>query len=170
MTNPTTVSIARALTLISRTKGKVSELTTRAKGLSSWIEGQELPFQFEEVNAQRLAAVEELLALKTAVAKANACTTLEWKGTSLTIAEALFRLSELKGELSFVSGLTLRQGVSRQRLDWCDERTEIEKITYVAVMTEPERVACVEALREDIDALQEAVNEANYRKKVKLPR
>jgi len=163
------ITIARALREVKKLKGRVSELTLRLQSTTSWKKEKAPDFTFAAVQEQRTVAVNELMKLKTAICVANATNALTFEGRSMTLAEAILQMGELKSDLSLVSSLNLKRGEeSEHGYDDLTGRSVIQKITYESVMSEPERVEKVEALRKRIETLNDALEEANHATRVAL--
>lgn len=161
----TRISIAKALRIRKALKGEIADLTRRATGCVAWVEGKRKDFEFSAVDAARKAKVENLVMLETAIARSNAVSTATWQGHDVTLAELIRRQVELKGELTFVAGLTLQHGPQRVATGEYDERRHQVYATEVwgSAHTEPERVTLLADLRAQCESLNETLEEANHR-------
>lgn len=159
------ISIAKALRLRKTIKGEIADLTRRAMGCVAWVEGKHRDFEFNAVDAQRKAKVENLVMLETAIARSNAVNTATWQGQDVTLAELIRRQVELKGELTFVAGLSLQHGPQRVATGEYDDRRHpvYTTETWASAYTEPERVKLLEELRAQCELLNETLEEANHR-------
>lgn len=158
------LTIARALRSAKKLAGVIAERQSRLKAAASWREGQPTAFNFADTLAEHDAAVDELVCLRSRMALANASTTLEHHGRELTLAEAIRRTEELKGRAALFAALTLTAGERREVVEY-DERGRpvYETVRQVAVWTEAERAARVEAIRAELEELVDAIEEANHR-------
>jgi len=162
-------TISQGLRRIKKLKGRMAELSQRAATSVSYDVKKAPAFRFNDVCQQIAGVREELVTLEGAVAAANATNTVAFDGRDVTLAEAIRRLQECKAEISFVSGLRLREGVVEEGVDYVyDEHLSRhaqrpKEVTYQTDLKEPERVAQIEALRERFDRLNDAVETANHR-------
>jgi hypothetical protein len=168
-TNTTVRTIAQGLRRAKQLKGLVAQITTRLQSITCWLEGNEPEFKFAEEMEKRRAYVDELVALKAAIARANAMNSVTFREQGLTLAAAVIRMGELKGEVVLYESFQLRRG-SEQRLDRDFEtgRAIPREVRWSSALTEVERAAKLEALREECTELNELLEEANHR--VKLAR
>lgn len=166
----TRISIAKALRIRKALKGEIADLTRRAMGCVAWVEGKHKDFEFSAVDAARKAKVENLVLLETAIARSNAVSTATWQGREGPLAELIRRQVELKGELTFVAGLSLQHGPQRVATgEYDDRRHQVYTTeTWSSAYTEPERVKLLEELRAQCEALNETLEEANHRTLVEV--
>ncbi len=167
---PAFVSVSKALRLRKALKGEIADLTRRAEGCVSWIEGKAQDFVFSVVNDGRKAKVQELLRLEAALAKANVSATLPWQGREISLAEAIRTLAELKSEVTFVARLQLQRGPQKVATGEQDAnfRPVYVTVQWTSAYSEPERVAQLAELRAQCEAMNEALEEANHRTMVAL--
>lgn len=163
-----TLTIAQSLRRIKKSKGKMAELTARAAGVVSYEAGKPPNFDFRKLRGDIACVREELVTLEAAVARANATTSIEVDGSRMTIAEAIRRLQELKAEMAWLPLLALRCGVEKSYddIDY-DPNTgrqmrKLREVVYASALTEPERVAEIETLRDRFERINDAVERANH--------
>lgn len=171
MTSTTTrVSIAKALRLRKQLKGQIADLARRAQGCVAVADGKAADFDFAAVNAERKAKIDRLVRLETAIARANAATTVVWQNREMPLTEVIRRQEELKGEITFVAGLTLQNGPVRSHTGEYDERRQpvYTTVQWKSAYTEPERVALLAELRAECEGLNELLEEANHRTTVEV--
>jgi len=166
-------TISQGLRHIKRLKGRMGELSVRASASVSYEAGKKPPFDFNATREEVGKVREELVRLEAAVARANATTDIRDGDRTLSLAEAIRRLQEIKAEIAWLSGLTLRQGTERAFEDaWNDEFHRLvrrpQEVTYESCLTEPQRVEQVDALRNRFEALNDAVEAANHRTEIQL--
>jgi hypothetical protein len=171
-TTPAT-TISQGLRQIKRLKGRMAELTARAAASVSYEAGKKPPFEFGNTRADLDKVREQLVRLEAAVARANATTDIQHDGRTMSLAEAIRRLQENKAEIAWLAGLTLRQGTERTPVNEWDDETHrpvrrLHEVTYETCLTEPERVAQIDALRNRFEALNDAVEAANHRTPIQL--
>ncbi len=172
-TSTPAITISQGLRHIKRLKGRMGELSARASASVSYEAGKKPPFDFNATREEVGKVREELVRLEAAVARANATTDIRDGDRTMSLAEAIRRLQEIKAEIAWLSGLTLRQGTERAFEDaWNDEFHRLvrrpQEVTYESCLTEPQRVEQVDALRNRFEALNDAVEAANHRTEIQL--
>lgn len=160
-----TLTIARALREVKKLKGEIATLTQRLVGSSTWLETRKPDFEFGATLTERDAKVARLVALKAAIGRANSAAKVEHRGVSLSLAESILRLDELKGRKSLFAGLQLRRETERQHTGDYDAngRPVYEVVAWQSVWSEPERAQKLEEIQTEIDELNEALEECNHR-------
>jgi len=163
----TSLTVSQALRRVKKCKGRMAELTQRAAGVVSYEAGKKPDFDFKVLRGEVASVREELVTLEAAVAKANALATVSFEGRHVTVAEAIRRLQELKAEMAWVSNLHLRSGTERQgEAEWDEELgrsvRRSREVTYVSELSEPGRVAELDALRDRFERLNDAVERQNH--------
>lgn len=157
------LTVARGLRTAKKLAGQVAELQSRLRGASSWRESQPPAFDFAATLEAHDAAVDELVTLRSRIARANALTTLEHRGRELTVAEAIRRADELKGRIQLFTSLDLSAGERREANDYDDRgRPVYETVRQVAVWTLAERAAKVDEVRAELEELVDAIEETNH--------
>jgi hypothetical protein len=161
------LTISQSLRRIKRVKGKIAEYKTRAVQSVSHVKDKKPTFDFKAVREQLAAAKEELIGLESAVAVANAARTVTFEGREMRLAEAIRRLQELKDEMSWLPQLNLREGVERtSEFEWDESKgvqvRVVREITHVSHLSEVERVAELDMLRDRFEALNGLVESANH--------
>ncbi len=166
--NMAAITVAKALRQGKQLKGTIATLRARLGTTTSWVEGKPSAFKFEETLAAHDKAVEELTKLKAAIAASNATTEVEHRGRTMSVAEAIHRMSELKGRLDMYQGFQLRSGKERGDLTSYDahNRPVYEPVEWKSALSEPERAAKLDEIRKELEELNEALEEANHRTKV----
>ena len=175
-TSPATAprTISQGLRRVKQLKGLLREHETRASESVSYAAGKQPKFGFKAEREARTKAQSELIRIESAIAVANAKTRIDADGrTQMPLAEAIRRLQEIKGDITFLSGLTLRDGTEEEAShEWDDgagrnvRRTK--QVTYVSELSVVNRVAEVQALRERFEALNDAVEAANHRTQIEI--
>ncbi len=164
------ISIAKALRTRKQLKGQISDLSKRATGCATWIEGASRDFDFTIVDLDRKAKIDELVRLETAIAVANATATVTWQGRAMPLTEVIRRQEELKGEIVYVTSLSTRRGPERQHTGEysADRQPVMVTVNWCSAYSEPERVLHLASLRAQCEELNELLEEANHRNTVAL--
>lgn len=158
------ITISRALRQMKKLKGEISRLSSRLSSCVSWKNGETADFQFDTVLSERDAKVRELTALRARVAAANATAAVRVGDETVVLIEAIIRRDEIKGRLVLFEGLSARRGSEQVHLGY-DEvgRASYKEVRWESAFTEPERVAKLDAMRTEIDELNELIETANHR-------
>jgi predicted metal-dependent hydrolase len=162
------LTIAQALRRIKKLKGRMGELTTRAAASVSYQSDQKPAFDFAATRTEVETTREVLIVIEAAVAKANALATVNFDSRAMTLAEAIRRLQEFKAEMAWLGGLTLRSGIERRREPDYDQETGRTKVTVVTItftsdLSEVQRAAELDKLRDRFERLNDLVEAANHR-------
>ena len=151
---PYTMKITKALKLKNQLAGDVAELKNRLAAQNS--RASTVPFDYDanEVLTALRAKVDELVAVKSAIAVAN-----------VAIYPRIFRLAELKGLVTSIKVLDTRQGVFREGGGFALSAVEVE---YVAQLKKSAVDALVVELEAEISAIQDELDEFNQSQSVPL--
>jgi hypothetical protein len=169
-----TQTIAQTLRTVKRLKGKLGELSQRASSSVSHEAGKQPHFEFDATRKELENIREELVLSEAAVAEANATTRITFEGRTMTLAEAIRRLQEIKSEIAWVTGLNLHEGTEHVQagFDWDEmshRRTpQTREVTYVTHLKETDRADQIDALRNRFERLNDAVETANHRTTVPI--
>lgn len=164
----TKITIAQALRRVKKLKGQIAEHTLRAAQSVSYEKGKTPAFRFEtEVTALR-AAQTEMLDLQSRVAVANAKATVKDGDNTITHAEAIRRLQEMKGEIAFLKSLLIRNETIKTRDQEYDEASgryvnRTVETTFVSDLSEQDRDQQVRALQDRFEALNNVVEDHNHK-------
>jgi hypothetical protein len=142
------MKLTKALKLKNELAGEVTVLKNRLGQQNS--HAAKVPFDYDaaEVLAALRAKINELVAVKSAIAVANAAQYAR-----------IFRLAELKGLVSLLKELDVRHGVFKEAGNYAQPAYEIE---YVAQLKKPAVDALVAELEAEISALQDQLDEFNH--------
>ncbi len=179
MSNATTASgssartIGQGLRLVKKLKGLIAEATQRATASSSWVAGRKPTFDFTEQRTKRGVMQNELVRVEAAIARANATATITTGGVTMTLARAIRELQEIKADLAWLPSLSLRSGLEEKVEHEYDEEKgrnvlRTKSTTFEAVMSEPDRVVQVQALRDRFEAINDALETANHRTEIEV--
>jgi hypothetical protein len=161
------MTIAQALRRIKKLKGQIAEHTQRAQAGVCYISTKVPAFRFDnEIEALDIAKV-EMINLESAVAVANATTTIMVEGNRNILTRCIRALQELKGAIAFLKGLHLRNETVRDReTEWDDEQmknvSRVTETTYVSDLTEQDRDEQVRELQDQFETLNNLVEDANH--------
>ena len=163
----TEVSISQALRYASKLKNQISEARKRAESSLNHNDGEATAFDFQEMLAKADSASADLALLQGKLAAVNASSLVEYKGNPVTLSHAVRILQELKGRIAWVKALpcqTNRVVVSQERV-WDDDSSKyIHKLTTIICnLPEAQRSALADALQEEFDVLNGAVELANQK-------
>ncbi len=164
MSQPT---VSQTLRRVKKLKGRMAELQARAASVVHYETTKKPDFDFDALRKDLAKVRDELVGLKGAIDVANATAKVKFGDRDIPVAEAVTRLQELKAELAWLPTLHLRYGVESQAETDYDEATgrpvrRTREVTYVSGLTEPQRVAELERLRDCFDRLNDAVERSNH--------
>ncbi len=162
------LTISQGLRRVKKCKGRLAELTARASASVSYEAGKKPSFDFKATRAEVAKVRAELVGLEAAIARANATATVSVDGKSVTLAEAIRWLQEFKAEMAWLPQLVLRTGTERTPdVEW-DENLgrqvrRSREVVWTSELSEPDRAAELESLRDRFERLNDAVETANHR-------
>lgn len=102
------MTISQALREVSDLKGKIKDWDERLQDAVFAFNDAPAAFDLRQVRENRNQLVERMVALSTAIAAANAATTIEWQDKRIPLALAVRTLNELKGLIAKVKALSVR--------------------------------------------------------------
>jgi hypothetical protein len=161
------MTIAQALRRIKNLKGQISENESRAKVGVSYDATKVPAFRYKEAVQTMFATQDEMVALESRVAIANATSTVQDGEQAVTMANAVRTLQELKGRIAFLKGLHLKNETVKDRTnDWDDVEmkhvSRVTETTFVSDLTEQDRDQQVKALQSRFETLNNVVENANH--------
>ena len=115
---------------------------------------QKFDYENREVLTRLRAKLDELVKVKAAVAAANA-----------EVYDKIFRLAELKGLVTTLSGLDTKAGLFHEGRGFGEAAYEVE---YVAQLGKVDVDKLVAELSAEIQSLQDALDEFNFTHSVNL--
>ncbi len=139
-----TISLAKALKYQKRVAERISKISQNIASSNSIVEGNERDTDIGAAIKERLRLVNHLVELKVKKNRANS-----------TIQEDIFRLAELKGEITFLNGISTTHGKSSER--WSEE-----EVRYVAHLRKVDIDKNVLALEAEIDRIQDRIDKHNH--------
>ncbi len=164
------LTISQALRRIKKIKGQLSEYRSRAQSSVTHLADQTPAFSFEVETSVAAKAVNEMLRLQTAVAVANATTTVEVDGHKVPLAFVVRQLRELTGEIAWLKTLPVKaqDKVVESEIDYTGERPVTVPKTYTCHLPEAKRAALVESRQALFDRLNDLVETTNHKTPVRL--
>jgi len=147
------MNISKALKTKNRLAGELARARTIFARENSHRENEVQQSNPAELLKAVDDAQESLIKIKTAIAVASA-----------PISEKLVRMGELKGRIAWLNGLTIREGVHRDR--FAGDKADVEH--WVSHLKTVDRDKEVEALQKAINDLQDEVDEFNAVTKIAL--
>ena len=150
----TRVTVARALKEKNRIANKLNIVRTRIRNENSVESNIKRTFDIKALVAEEAALYNRLVAVKTAIAVANA-----------EIAEKLIRMSELKAAIEWYRGIPTKEGTF-QETNYRD--TTITR-TFTTVLSGQEVIQLVEETQAQIENLQDEIDEFNATKYIEIP-
>jgi hypothetical protein len=162
------ITIAQALRRIKKLKGQIAEHSQRAQAGVSYDQSKPPAFRFQEAVAAVKAAQKELVDLQSRTAVANAKATISDGAETITHAEAIRRLQEIKGEIAFLKGLNLRnESVKDRQQEWDDTEMKhvvrVTEVTWVSDLSEKDRDTQVKALQDRFEVLNNTLEDRNHK-------
>ena len=167
------MNCSQALRRISDVKGKLGEWDTRAEQSVSYLVKAPPAFKFGECMQKSTDLRAELLRLQASLAVTNAQTKISFRGATLTVTEAIYRLSELKGRISWFSGLHVATQAESETDNW--EYVEVPNsglqrvnrpIKQICEMPEAKKVASKDELQVEFNELNDVVETSNGRTQI----
>lgn len=170
------MTVSQALRRMKKLKGQVAEHLERATRAVSWAEKSPPAFEFSKCMEEAEAVRDELVALDTAVAVANATTELEFEGARMPLVRAVKLLQELKGQIAWAKALAVQP-----QADFVVESTEYAEVggdykhvrverKHKCALPEAKRAELASSLQDRFDRLNDAVETKNHRTAVSVAR
>ena len=148
------MKIAKALKLKNQLAGEVAQLKDLLTKQNSRSTKQKFDYENREVLTRLRTKLDELVKVKAAVAAANA-----------EVYDKIFRLAELKGLVTTLSGLDTKAGLFHEGRGFGEAAYEVE---YVAQLGKVDVDKLVAELNAEIQSLQDGLDEFNFTRSVNL--
>ncbi len=148
------MKLAKALKMKNQLAGDVAQLKDLLTKQNSRSSKQKLDYDNREVLTRLRAKLGELVKVKAAIAAANA-----------EVYDKIFRLAELKGLVTTLTGLDTKAGVFHEGRGFGEAAYEVE---YVAQLAKVDVDKLVAELNAEIQSLQDALDEFNFSHSVNL--
>lgn len=156
------VTIAKALNLKNRLVGEKARLFRLFSQTNSKREDAKTNYDPKEQLAAYEAATEKLVAVKTAIAKAN-----------VAIYEKIYRISELKSKAGELRNVNTNDKDEEQektvRGKDGNYESETKIIKHVALLNDVQMDAKIKGIEKEIEALHDAVTAFNYTTQIEVP-
>mgnify|MGYP000005494909 FL=1 len=142
------MNITKALKQKNKLVSKTNEYISHVSAYNSIQEGTTRPYDAREALEKAMASVDELVALKTAIHKANA-----------KVYDKIFKLAELKSLVSKLKSLDCKEGMHQSyRMD-----APVKYTTQISIV---EKDQWIEKLESQIEMLQEELEAHNAKTKI----
>jgi hypothetical protein len=142
------MNITKALKQKNKLVSKTNEYISHVAAYNSIQEGTTRPYDAKEALEKAMTSVDELVALKTAIHKANA-----------KVYDKIFKLAELKSLVSKLKGLDCKEGMHQSyRMD-----APVKYTTQISIV---EKDQWIEKLESQIEMLQEELEAHNAKTKI----
>lgn len=153
-----TVKLRKALQIKNRVAGELSALNARI-GYNNHLtsDGKTPEYDIKELLKQRKEVQVKLVAVKTAIAKAN-----------VPIYEKVSQIAELKSEITTLQHLNTHQ-IPENKMVVLEGRPQYVSVERAPIVTAKEVDAAVKALNLEIEALQDAIDYHNSVTEVVVP-
>jgi len=134
------MKVKQALKAKNKLVNELNEEFSKVLTYNSVVEGQERPYDPKESYSNVIAKLDELVALKTSIHKANA-----------RVYEKIFRLAELKSLTAKLKGLDCSSGKSTH---WRSD-APVNKTAVISIL---EKDLLIKGLEKEIETLQEELD------------
>ena len=148
------MKLAKALKQKNKIAGEVAQLKDLLTKQNVRSTKQKFDYVNTDVLAQLRGKIGELVKVKAAIASAN-----------VEVYEKIFRLAELKGLVTTLTALDVRNGVFYERGGYGEQPVAIE---YTAQLTKVEVDKMTAELQAEIQSLQDELDEFNFTQAVNL--
>jgi hypothetical protein len=147
------MKMAKALKLKNQVAGEVARLKDLLTKQNARSTKQPFDYNTKEVFAALRGKINELTQIKAAIAAAN-----------VEVYEKIFRMAELKGLVSTLTGLDTRQGVviTEDEDRFTLRRQQPMEVEYTSQITKVEADKLVTELKAEIQSIQDELDEFNY--------
>ena len=148
------MKLAKALKLKNQLAGDVATLKELLAKQNVRSNKQKFDYDNREVLAQLRAKIDELVRVKTEIARAN-----------VEAYEQIFRMAELKGLVAALKALETKSGVFHEGGRYGEPAYEVEYVVQLGKVAVDE---LVNELEKSVQALQDALDEFNFSRSVNL--
>jgi hypothetical protein len=150
------VSLSQALKLKNRLAGKIARLRLIVERENSRKESHPIRADVRKAFEESVEFSRELAALKGSIAAANAGVT----DGSCGIYGKLNLQAELRGLISFLTGLNCKEGETTERVGFLS-RDEATRVVFVAVIAKDEVDRLVADYQAEVECLQDEIDQFN---------
>jgi|WetSurSiteA1Bulk_404760.scaffolds.fasta_scaffold00002_12 hypothetical protein len=150
----TKIKISKALKLKNRLSEKISKFGTDIIMFNSTPKADTTrEVVVDDLMKERDLAVDQLVELKSKITEAN---------VNGGVQAVIYRLAELKGKVSFISGINTFRGLK------VPEFYNTPPIEYDSMVTKPEIDKMIVNLEKEIDLIQEKLDTFNYTNEIEV--
>lgn len=170
------MNISQALRAIKKIKGEIAENLTRAQDGVTFKKSAPPAFDFQICMEKVAVLVKDLVQLESRVAITNAEVVITFKGSAITLVQAIHLLRELKGEIAWLTGLKAHvrnQESSMETSSTYDYDTEKHRqveVEYLCRLPEAKRASLVSEAKKRFDEINDLVETANHQTVLKETR
>ncbi len=163
------LTISQALRKIKDLKGKIARHSQNATASVTHKTKDAPAYAFGAEWEKATILVDEMLDLQTCVAIANAKSTIDYEGKTRTLVWATKKLAEIKGAITWHSGLNVRaqEKTTEEELEWVhkpglgSEHVRVS-VEFTCHLPEAERSARIQALETKFVELNDLVETMNH--------
>lgn len=163
------MNISERIRQIAGLKGRIAELERRLLSCAIWQNDEQPDFDFNEVYEQYEKAKAEMAESKGILANQNASVMILCSGKTISLAQAIALLQEIKGQIAFLDKVsTNRSKETQQQTEWDSglgrHVNKTVEIKNHSALSAQEKVDMIEELRSKfahLNSLVEAANHAN---------
>lgn len=161
----TAKTISQALRRIKEIKGRLAKTTARARGSVSWVEPNKPVYNYINVMSEYKTLTDELITLKTRLAKTNAVTPVTLPdGPTVSIQQAVFTMAELKALKELYTALPIQEGSFKEISEYTRNGDPVyETKQHCSAVSEVERDKLVSTIEETISAINAVIEDANHK-------
>jgi HAMP domain-containing protein len=154
------VTIAKALNVKNRLVGEKLKLWRLISANASRLENAKTNYDAKKLWAQYEATVDKLVAVKTAIAKAN-----------VSVYDKIYRIAELKSKAAEIQSLDTNEADNQEMLynRVTGETTKGELTKRVVLFKDSEVVEMTAGLEKEIASLHDEVTAYNYNIQIEIP-
>ena len=163
------MNVSQALRRISQVRGSLSKWTARRSEAVQWSVKSPPAYPFDECQESLSTLRGELVDLRTRLTIANANNTITLPdGTKISLSEATIALSEIKGEITALTGLRTKAQESWMVDDivYHDGKHETVEVEHQCAFTTRQRDERVEELTNQFQTTNALLEAANHRVEV----
>ncbi len=160
-----TMTISQGLRAVKKLKGQLAETLERAQRAVTYRKEQEPAFKFPAMIEMANGYRNQLVELESRIACTNATTKVDCDGQTVALASVIRQLQELKGQIAWYKGLTVRARAEtvEDETEYNDEGKRFsKKAIWACDLPESEQAARVDQLQTKFDRLNDLVEKTNH--------
>jgi len=166
------MTISQAIRKVKDLKGKMAKHQSYAATSVLYAVKEPPAYAFKSELETIETLGKELLKLQTAIAVANATTSVDWNGQKVRLAWCVRRLEEIKGKIAWYEGLSVyaQSESSVDSWDYHDVGDKMERVKTEKKMKcdlpQAERDKITASLQDEFNKLNDVVETTNHRTSV----